>query len=70
MYLEPHVRAGISTFARLGEAVLRPGLQRLATDRRSGAWDQANGHLRHLETLDLGYRLVVHANLETRSSTA
>lgn len=61
-YLETQVWAGISTFARLGEAVLRPGLKRLADDLRSGAWDRANGHLREIEALDLGYRLIVHAD--------
>ena len=69
-YLEPQVRAGISTFARLGKAVLQHGLQCLADDLRSGAWERANGHLRRLETLDLGYRLVMHTNLEPRNSTA
>jgi hypothetical protein len=69
-YLEPHVRAGISPLARLGEAVLLPDLQRLADDLRSGAWDRANGHLRHLETLDLGYRLVVHTDREAKIGTA
>lgn len=60
-YLQPHIRAGISTFARLGKAVLRPGLQRLADDLRSGTWDRANGHLRDVEALDLGYRLILHS---------
>lgn len=69
-YLEPQVRAGISTFARLGEATLQAGLRRLADDLRTGAWDRANGPLRRLETLDLGYRLVVHTNLEPRDTIA
>jgi hypothetical protein len=69
-YLEPHIRAGMATLARLGAAVLRPGLKCLAEDLRSGAWDRANGHLRRLETLDVGYRLVVPTNLEPRNSIA
>lgn len=68
-YLEPQMRAGVSTFARLGDGVLQAGLQRLAEDLRTGAWDRANDHLRRLETLDLGYRLIVHTNPEPRDST-
>lgn len=69
-YLEPPVRAGISALARLGEAVLRPGLQRLADDLRSGAWDRVHGHLREVEALDLGYRLIVHPDRAARQGTA
>ncbi|MGZ4176685.1 MAG: hypothetical protein ACXVRW_19140 [Solirubrobacteraceae bacterium] len=31
----------------------------LAADLRSGEWDRRHGHLRELESLDVGLRLVV-----------
>src|SRR4051794_39546374 len=55
-YLDPLVRAGMSSFVGLDDA---PGLRRLADDLRSGAWDERYGHLRELPELDAGYRLVV-----------
>jgi len=58
-YLDPAVRAGMSGFARLDEAVVARGLARLAADLDSGAWERRFGHLRALESLDAGYRLVV-----------
>ena len=35
------------------------GSGRLAADLASGAWDERNGHLRELEELDVGLRLIV-----------
>ena len=58
-YLDPGVRASISALARLDEATVRPIVERLAADLRSGDWDRRYGHLRALEEIDLGYRLVV-----------
>ena len=58
-YLDPGVRAAISALARLGEPAIRPAVERLAADLRSGEWDRRYGHLRALEEIDLGYRLVV-----------
>jgi SAM-dependent methyltransferase len=55
-YLDPVVRAGMSSFAGLEDA---PGLTRLAADLQSGAWDERYGDQRHLPELDAGYRLVV-----------
>jgi SAM-dependent methyltransferase len=55
-YLDPGVRAAISTFAD-GSADAR--LVRLANDLESGAWARRHGALRELAELDLGYRLVV-----------
>jgi len=37
----------------------RAGRARLAADLESGAWDECYGHLRELEELDVGLRLVV-----------
>jgi SAM-dependent methyltransferase len=55
-YLDPDVRAAISTFARVpaGDA----GLRRLHDDLASGAWDRRYGRLRSLPELDVGYRVV------------
>ncbi len=55
-YLDPAVRAGISSFARPG---LEGGLERLRADVTSGAWHTRHGHLLAADELDLGYRLVV-----------
>lgn len=58
-YLDPSVRAGISSLALLSPSDAERGTQRLRDDLRSGAWDARFGHLRELPELDLGYRLVV-----------
>lgn len=56
-YLDEGVRAGISTFARIGD--IAPRLARLRADLESGRWATKNAELLDLEQLDLGYRLVV-----------
>ena len=58
-YLDPEVRAGISTFARRDEEELAPGLERLRQDLESGAWEERHADLLEREELDLGYRLLV-----------
>jgi SAM-dependent methyltransferase len=58
-YLDPDVRRGMSNFAQMPPEALQSGLARLADDLRSGRWDEQFGALRKLESLDLGYRLVV-----------
>jgi len=58
-YLDPDVRASISGLARLDETTIRRAIERLAADLASGDWDRRHGHLRALEEIDLGYRLVV-----------
>ena len=55
-YLDPRVRAGISSFAR---ADFGPGLARLRADLSNGVWEAAYGPLLSLGTLDIGYRIVV-----------
>lgn len=55
-YLDPAVRAGISSFARCETAA---GIERLRADLASGAWHARNGELLEQDALDLGYRLVV-----------
>lgn len=57
-YLDPAVRAGISIFAKTGDEALRGGLSRLADDLRTGRWHDNHADLLHLDSLDVGYRLV------------
>jgi SAM-dependent methyltransferase len=56
-YLDPAVRAGISTMARR-EDQLTAGLARLRADIESGEWARRHAELLELEELDLGYRLL------------
>jgi SAM-dependent methyltransferase len=58
-YLDPHIRAGISFFARATEDELRPGLQHLADDLRTGRWHAAHADLPERDSLDLGYCLLI-----------
>ena len=58
-YLEPDVRASISSWALLSPADAERGAQPLREDLRPGVWDDRFGYLRGLSELDLGYRLVV-----------
>jgi SAM-dependent methyltransferase len=57
-YLDPAVRAGISTMARR-EDELAEGIARLRADLESGEWARRHANLLDLEELDLGYRLLV-----------
>jgi SAM-dependent methyltransferase len=57
-YLDPAVRAGISTMARR-EDELADGIARLRSDLESGEWARRHADLLDLEELDLGYRLLV-----------
>jgi SAM-dependent methyltransferase len=57
-YLDPAVRAGISTMARR-EDELADGIARLRRDLETGEWARRHGDLLELEELDLGYRLLV-----------
>jgi SAM-dependent methyltransferase len=56
-YLDPTIRASISGFAKLPST--SQGIERLRADLASGEWERRNGSLRRLESVDLGYRLVV-----------
>jgi SAM-dependent methyltransferase len=58
-YLDPAVRAGISTLAKRSEAELAGGLARLRADLDSGAWARRHADLLRRDELDLGYRLLV-----------
>lgn len=56
-YLDPNVRAAISTFAKLGD-VSEP-MAALMRDLESGAWEARHESIMARETLDIGYRLVI-----------
>jgi len=56
-YLDPRVRAAMSSFWKLPSAT--EGLDQLARDLESGAWEQRYAHLLALDACDVGYRLVV-----------
>jgi SAM-dependent methyltransferase len=58
-YLDPAVRAGISTLAKRSEEELADGLARLRADIESGAWARRHADLLELDELDLGYRLLM-----------
>lgn len=58
-YLDPDIRAGISFFARATEDQLRPGLERLADDLRTGRWHTAHADLLERDSLDVGYCLLI-----------
>jgi len=57
-YLDPTVRAGISLLAQTPEALLRPGLDRLAADLESGRWHRHHRDLLLRKDIDAGYRLL------------
>jgi SAM-dependent methyltransferase len=58
-YLDERVRAGISGFRLMPEPERTAGLERLARDLASGAWDARWGHLRRETSFDAGVRLVI-----------
>lgn len=62
-YLDPAVRASISSFARRPPTELHQGLTRLQNDLDDGSWAKKHGSCLSRETIDLGYRIVV-AKLE------
>lgn len=58
-YLDPDVQQGMSWLAQLPPDELAAGSARLEADLRSGEWERRHGHLRGLDELDAGYRLVI-----------
>lgn len=55
-YLDPRIRAAMSSFWALGDK--SEALEKLASDLDTGAWAARNAHLLDLEEYDAGYRLV------------
>lgn len=60
-YLDPQVRGGISSLARLSPEEVAPGLERLQKDLASGAWAERYADLLNRDEMDFGYRLVIRA---------
>jgi hypothetical protein len=58
-YLDPAVRASISTLAVLPQARVDHAMQHLAADLASGAWRERNADLLQREEMDYAYRLLV-----------
>jgi len=58
-YLDPAVRANCSGLALADPAVIARGVAALAADLERGAWQERHGDLLAMESIDLGYRLVV-----------
>jgi ubiquinone/menaquinone biosynthesis C-methylase UbiE len=58
-YLDDQVRKNISQFNLIEPAAVARGMERLADDLASGAWDSRHGELRTLDALDLGYRILI-----------
>lgn len=56
-YLDPRIRAGSSSFWKLDG--IKGGLERLAADLESGAWENRYGAVLAMDSFDCGYRLVV-----------
>jgi hypothetical protein len=58
-YLDPSVRAAISTFAKAEPSRLESGLEPLRRDLADGTWERRHAHLYARAELDLGYRIVI-----------
>jgi SAM-dependent methyltransferase len=57
-YLDPNVRASISSLVRLPASVVDRGVAELRRDLASRKWDEDNADLSGLEMFDAGYRLI------------
>ena len=57
-YLDPAVRAGISSFQTADPSEIKRGLERLQRDLEEGRWDQHYGSLRSIDEIDGGYRFL------------
>ena len=58
-YLDPAVRAGISTYATMPARELDRGLQMLTSDLADGSWHNRHRDLLEKDELDLGYRIII-----------
>ncbi len=57
--LDANARAATSGFARMPTNVVDRVVSEVSRDLASGLWDDRHGHLRNLDVLDIGLRLVV-----------
>ncbi|PHM11536.1 class I SAM-dependent methyltransferase [Nostoc sp. 'Peltigera malacea cyanobiont' DB3992] len=58
LYLQPEVRAGISSFALANQDLAEQGVKLLAADLSSGEWTKKYGDIRKLTEIDIGYRFI------------
>jgi len=58
-YLDDRVRRGISAWTKVGPEVEQRVVRSLRADLASGRWAECNKELLHLETADLGLRLLI-----------
>ena len=59
IYLQPEVRAGISSFSKMPVDELQAGIAQLQADLNSGIWLQKYGYLQQQPEYDAGYRIFV-----------
>lgn len=57
--LDSEARAATSGFARMPASVVDRVVSNVARDLADGTWDKRHGHLRALDELDVGVRLIV-----------
>lgn len=60
-YLDPGVRAAISTFSLVGAAGVERGLRDLRRDLAGGHWHARHADLHDIEEMDCGNRLIVRS---------
>lgn len=65
LHLDPAVRRASSVWHVMERDEIDRGLAALEGDLQSGRWDERHGHLRRMDELDVGLRLVV-AELDRR----
>lgn len=58
IYLDTSIRSCMSAFSLADADTVVHGVRVLAKDLESGLWDERYGHLRSLNSLDVGYRFV------------
>jgi SAM-dependent methyltransferase len=58
-YLDPQVRAGISTFSTVDAVAIKRALSNLEADLKLGEWQQRNANILDKREADFGYRLIV-----------
>lgn len=57
--LDERARKATSGFARMSESVIERVVNAVRRDLASGVWEERHGHLRRLDSFDVGLRLVV-----------
>jgi hypothetical protein len=69
-YLDPAVRACISSVAALPEQLVVDRMEQLRRDLADGTWDRRHGDLRTLDEIDGGFRLVARQPGSTKAEQA